>query len=392
MPKRYTPRESFLPLSYPTIREAEIREVEDTLRSGWITTGPKAARFEEQFSRLLGGSEALALSSATAGLHLGLIALALQPGDEVITPSITWASAVNMIELLGATPVFVDVDPHTLLIDVAAAAAAMTPRTVGLLPVHFAGAPCDLDSLQEIARSYDLWLFEDAAHALGTQYKGRQVGGFGELGVFSFHPIKNITTAEGGALACSSKELARKLRALRFHGLEKSAWERYRKEGSPQVEIAFPGFKYNFTDIQAALGLPQLRSLDEFNARRCALSCRYDERLAELVGVKPLTAPPWDHRHAHHLYVVAISEESGLNRDRFVEELKKRGIGTGIHFRAMHTQPYYARKYPEFMGRLPHSEWASAHICSLPLFPLMSDEDLDDVINAIRDTLACARG
>jgi dTDP-4-amino-4,6-dideoxygalactose transaminase len=385
-------REGFLPFSRPVIRQAEIDEVVDTLRSGWITTGPKAERFEREFARVTGFREVLALSSATAGLHIGLLALGLKPGDEVITTSMTWAATVNMIEVAGARPVFVDVHPGTLLMDAEAAAAAITERTKGFLPVHFAGAPCDLDPLLQAARRRGLWVFEDAAHGLGTHYKGRQVGCFDRLGVFSFHPIKNMTTGEGGALVTSESDLARRLRALRFHGLEKSAWNRYAEGGSLQIEVAAPGFKYNFMDLQAAIGLHQLASVEEFNERRRALASLYDTLLGEVPEIERPAVPAWEHRHARHLYVVTLGDAARLGRDAFMTALKERGVGTGLHFRAVHTQPYYAHKYPEWTGRLPHTERASERICSLPLFPLMTDDDVGYVVAAIRDVLVHARG
>ncbi len=272
-------RPDFLPFSKPTIRQAEIDEVVDSLKSGWITTGPKAQKFEEAFAAYTGFPIALALSSATAGLHIGLMALGLKPGDEVITTPMTWVATVNMIEVLGGKPVFVDIHPDTLQIDERQVEGAVTDRTVGILPVHFGGAPCHMDPLLDVASRHGLWIFEDAAHGVGTLYKGQHVGCMDRLGVFSFHPIKNMTTAEGGVLVLRDEDMARKLRALRFHGLEKQAWNRYAEGGSPQVEVIMPGFKYNFMDLQAAIGLPQLASVNEFNARRIELAGLYQELL-----------------------------------------------------------------------------------------------------------------
>ena len=391
MDRTFVKRDTFLPFSKPTLGQPEIDEVVATLKSGWITTGPRAERFEADFGAYVGAPIALALSSATAGLHIGLLALGLKPGDEVVTTSLTWAASVNMIELAGARPVFADVDPDTLQIDPAAAAAAVGPATVGILPVHFAGAPCDLGRLGATAERHGLWLFEDAAHGVGTTYAGRHVGLFGRLGVFSFHPIKNMTTAEGGVLTLADGELARALRALRFHGLEKSAWNRYAEGGSPQVEVVRPGFKYNFTDLQAAIGIHQLAAVDEYNARRRELAARYDELLAEVPEIGRPGVPAYDHHHTWHLYVVKVLDSAGLSRDAFMAALRERNVGTGLHFRAVHTQPYYADKYPEWRGRLPHSEWVSERICSLPLFPLMEDDDVDHVVAAIKDVLAHAR-
>jgi dTDP-4-amino-4,6-dideoxygalactose transaminase len=388
MPRPFVKRDVFLPFSRPTIRQVEIDEVVDSLRSGWITTGPKAERFEQDFAAYVGAPEVLALSSATAGIHIGLIALGLAPGDEVITTPLTWAATVNMIEVLGATPVFVDIDRATLQIDPAAVEAAVSERTVGILPVHFAGAPCDLDALGAIAQRHGLWIFEDAAHGVGTRYKGRHVGLDDALGVFSFHPIKNMTTGEGGMLTLRDPERARRLRALRFHGLEKSAWNRYAEGGTPQVEIVLPGFKYNFMDLQAALGIHQLASVDEFNAARCALAAVYDELLGNVPELERPGVAAYEHTHSWHLYVPKVLDTAGMTRDAFMTALRERGIGTGLHFRAVHTQPYYAEKYPQWIGHLPNAEWVSERILSLPLFPMMSEDDVRHVVAAIEDVLA----
>jgi dTDP-4-amino-4,6-dideoxygalactose transaminase len=388
----FAKRPDFLPFSRPTIRQVEIDEVVDSLRSGWITTGPKAARFENDFAAYTGFPHVLALSSATAGQHIGLIALGLKPGDEVITTPMTWASTINMIEVAGATPVYVDIHRSTLQIDERQLEAAVTARTVGIIPVHFAGAPADVDAILAVARRHGLWVFEDAAHGVGCLYKGTHVGCFDRLGVFSFHPIKNITTGEGGMLVTRDEELAKKLKALRFHGLEKQAWNRYAEGGSPQVEIVLPGFKYNFMDLQAALGIHQLASVGEFNERRRALAAVYDDLLASVPEVEPLGRPAYDHFHTHHLYVVKVLDEARMTRDEFIAALRERNVGTGIHFRAVHTQPYYASKYPQWIGRLPVAEWVSERLCSIPLFPLMTDDDPGYVVDAIKDALARRKG
>jgi dTDP-4-amino-4,6-dideoxygalactose transaminase len=391
MTKPFVRRDTFLPISKPTIRQVEIDEVVDTLRSGWLTTGPKAERFEKDFAAYTGYPEALALSSATAGLHIGLIALGVGPGDEVITTPMTWAATVNMIEQAGAVPVLVDVDRDTLQIDPAQLEAAVTPRTRGILPVHYAGAPADLDAILAAARRHGLWVFEDAAHGVGTRYKGRHVGAFDRIGVFSFHPIKNMTAGEGGCLVLHDPTLASRLRALRFHGLEKSAWNRYAEGGTPQVEIVLPGFKYNFMDLQAALAIHQLAAVDGFNARRRMLAGLYDALLADVAGVARPGVPAYEHDHTWHLYVVKVLDAAGLRRDAFMAALKRRNVGTGVHFRAVHTQPYYAAKYPKNIGRLPEAEWASDRICSLPLFPEMTEDDVRHVVDAVKDVLAHPR-
>ncbi len=388
----FAKRSEFLPFSRPTIRQVEIDEVVDSLKSGWITTGPKAERFERDFAAYTGFPHVLALSSATAGQHIGLIALGLKPGDEVITTPMTWASTVNMIEVAGATPVYVDIHRDTLQIDERQIEAAVTARTVGIIPVHYAGAPADVDAILAVARRHGLWVFEDAAHGVGCLYKGTHVGCFGRLGVFSFHPIKNITTGEGGMLVTRDEVLAKKLKALRFHGLEKQAWNRYAEGGTPQVEIVLPGFKYNFMDLQAALGIHQLASVGEFNERRRALAALYDELLAPVPEIEPLGLPAYDHFHTRHLYVVKVLDEARMTRDEFIAALRERNVGTGIHFRAVHTQPYYAGKYPQWVGRLPVAEWVSERLCSIPLFPLMTDGDSRYVVDAIKDVLAQRRG
>lgn len=385
--RTFVKRDTFLPFSRPTIRQVEIDEVVATLESGWITTGPRAERFEKDFAAYTGAAHALALSSATGGLHIGLAALGLGPGDEVITTAMTWAATVNMIEVLGGRPVFVDVHPDTLQIDPVAVEAAVGPRTVGILPVHFGGAPCDMDPLLETARRHGLWIFEDAAHGVGTRYKGQHVGAMQRLGVFSFHPIKNMTTGEGGVLTLEDPELARRLTALRFHGLERTAWDRYAAGGRPQVEIVLPGFKYNFMDLQAALGIHQLAAVDEWNARRRELAALYEELLAGVEEIGRPGVPTYDHFHTWHLYPVRVLDAAGLVRDDFMAALGRRNVGTGLHFRAVHTQPYYAAKYPEWLGALPATEWASERICSLPLFPAMNEEDVAYVVAAIEDVL-----
>jgi len=396
MAKPFVKRDTFLPFSRPTIRQVEIDEVVDTLRSGWITTGPKAERFEKDFAAYVGAPEVLAVSSATGGLHIGLIALGVKPGDEVIITPMTWAATSNMVEVLGGTTVFVEIDPDTLQIDPAAVEAAVTPRTVGMIPVHFGGAPCDVDPLLEIARRHSLWIFEDAAHGVGTLYKGKHVGLFDKLAAFSFHPIKNMTTGEGGMLTLTDPDLAKTLRALRFHGLEKQAWNRYAEGGTPQVEIVLPGFKYNFMDLQAALGIHQLASVNEFNARRIELAAIYHELFAEIPEIGRPGIPSYDHFHTWHLYVIKVLDAAGItgpgnNRDNFMAALRARNVGTGLHFRAVHTQPYYRDKYPGVLGSLPKAEWASERICSLPLFPDMTEDDVRYVVDAVKDVLAHAK-
>jgi len=303
----------------------------------------------------------------------------------------TWVSTPNMVELLGGTNVFVDADRDTLLASPEAIAAAITPRTKVVIPVHYAGAPVDLDGIRAVCRAKGVTLLEDAAHAIGTHYKGREVGGQ-DTAIFSLHPIKNITSGEGGVLTTNNDALAKKLRRLRFHGLEVDAHDRSQQGRSPQAEVQEPGYKQNMPDMNAVLALRQLPRLDEFIERREAISALYRRELANVDGVLPLADPAWSHRHARHLFVVRIDERTaGLDRTAFMEGLKKRNIGTGIHFLASHTHRWYRENRGQWMGTLPNTEWNSARICTIPMFPDMTDADAMDVVQAIKETLAGAR-
>jgi UDP-4-amino-4-deoxy-L-arabinose-oxoglutarate aminotransferase len=380
-------RESFLPFSKPSISEEEIASVAQVLRSGWITTGPKTAEFEESFSRYCGAGGGVALCSATAGMHLLLKALGIGPGDEVITPSMTWVSTVNMIVLCGATPVFADIDRHNLMVTAEHIEPCITERTRLILPVHFAGAAADMDPIRRLCAGRSISLAEDAAHAVGTEYKKKKIGATGTA-IFSFHPIKNITTGEGGMFCSDDPDLLDAIRRLKFHGLGVDAFDRKSQGRNPQAEVLEPGYKYNLTDIAAVLGLGQLKRLDDFIAKRAELAARYHELLAEVDEILPLAIPDYDMRHAWHLFIVRLdTERAGMSRNTFMEELKKKNIGTGIHFLAAHTQKYYRESRKDLHGTLPNTEWNSERICSLPLFPAMTNEDVDDVVQAVKEVL-----
>ena len=380
-------RSEFLPFSRPSISEDDIAAVGAVLRSGWITTGPKASEFERVFSEYVGCSHAVALSSATAGMHLALHALGIGPGDEVVTPSLTWVSTVNLIVLAGATPVFADVDRETLMVTPETVASCLSSRTRVIIPVHYAGAPVDLDGLRRLAAGRSIPLIEDAAHALGTEYKGERVGHRG-ISIFSFHPIKNITTGEGGMFCCEDEELAERVRRLKFHGLGVDAHDRTMQGRSPQAEVQEPAFKYNMMDLSAALGIGQLARVEELNARRAELARHYRRRLADVAGILPVCDPLFHFKHAWHLFIVRLdTDRCGLTRDEFMQALKQRNIGTGIHFRAVHLQKYYAGTMNVGRGALPNTEWNSDRICSLPLFPEMTIEDVDEVVAAIEEVL-----
>jgi dTDP-4-amino-4,6-dideoxygalactose transaminase len=381
-------RNGFLPFSRPSIGQEEIEEVADTLKSGWITTGNKTQRFERAFGDYVRSKHAIALASATAGLHLGLIALGIGPGDEVITSPMTFVATVNQIVLTGARAVLIDIDPHTLMIDTNQIEERITDRTKAILPVHFAGAPADMDPIVDLAKKHGLKILEDAAHGLGTRYKGRHVGVIGDAGVFSFHPIKNITTGEGGMFVTDDDSLANTIRLLKFHGLTSEAWQRYRRDGVPQVEMIMPGYKYNMTDLQASLGIHQLAQLDRFNLRRTELADLYTRLLSPMEVLDLPGLPSYDHQHGWHLYTVRLrTGRLGIDRDTFMNELKTRNIGTGLHFRAVHLYDYYAKTLGYARGSLPVAADASERILSLPLFPGMGDDDAHDVAAAIRDIL-----
>lgn len=370
----------FLPFSRPSMGDAELAALREVLQSGWITTGPKNQALEEAFCALTGNRHAIAVSSATGGMHVTLMALGISAGDEVITPSQTWVSTLNMICLLGATPVMIDVDPDNLMITPEAVEAAITPRTKAIVPVHYAGAPVDIDAIRAIAERHAIPVIEDAAHAAGTYYKGRHVGWRGTA-IFSFHAIKNMTCAEGGLVVTDDDELAARIRSLKFHGLGVDAYDRQTLGRAPQAEVISPGFKYNLADINAALALVQLDKLAAANQRRAAIAQRYLRELA-YTPFRPLAVPSWEHQHAWHLFIIRVDEAAcGISRDALMEKLKAMGIGTGLHFRAAHTQKYYRERFPDVS--LPHTEWNSARICSIPLFPDMTDDDVTRVISAL---------
>lgn len=379
---------SFLPFSRPAIGDEEIAAVTQVLKSGWITTGPKNQELEQLFCQTFGCKHAIAVSSATAGMHVTLMALNIGPGDEVITPSQTWVSTINLITLLGATPVFVDVDRDTLMTDATRIAKAITPRTKAIIPVHYAGAPADLDPIYMLAAQHQIMVVEDAAHAVGTRYRERWIGQQGTA-IFSFHAIKNMTCAEGGLVTTDDDELAAKVRMLKFHGLGVDAFDRQMQGRKPQAEVITPGYKYNLADINAAIAVVQLHRLPELNARRAVLVARYRELLAD-TPLQPLAVPDYPHLHSNHLFMVRVdAKHCGIDRDAFMQALQQQEIGTGLHFRAAHTQKYYREKYPEVS--LPDTEWNSACLCTLPLFPDMTDDDLERVVRVIHQVLESNR-
>jgi UDP-4-amino-4-deoxy-L-arabinose-oxoglutarate aminotransferase len=384
-------RSEFLPFSRPSISRQEIDAVVEVLTSGWITTGKKSAQFEQKICDYIGCAGAVALCSATGGMHLLLKALDIGPGDEVITPSMTWVSTVNLTVLAGATPVFVDIDRETLMMRAESLEGKITPRTRLIIPVHFAGAAADMDIIRKTVSAcsdQDIFIAEDAAHAMGTEYKGERVGRQG-TSIFSFHPIKNITTGEGGMFCSDDEKLINRVRQLKFHGLGVDAYDRHTQSRSPQAEVLEPGYKYNMTDISAVLGLGQLSRLQEFNRKRSELASLYLEKISGIHEILPLGIPSYQMKHSWHLFIVRLDiEKAGMDRDEFMRELKGRNIGTGIHFRAVHLQKYYTEAMQTRRGMLPNTEWNSDRIVSLPLFPDMTEKDIDSVIEAIKEVLS----
>jgi UDP-4-amino-4-deoxy-L-arabinose-oxoglutarate aminotransferase len=384
-------RDDFLPFSRPALGEEEAAAVAESLRSGWITSGPRVAELEDAFRGLTGAPHAIAVASATAGLHIVLTALGIGPGDEVVTPSMTFASTVNQIALRGATPVFADCDYGTLEVLASDVAVRISARTKAVIPVHFAGAPADLDPIRAAADRSGIPVIEDAAHAIGTQYKGVPVGAPprpgvpGNIAIFSFHPIKNITTAEGGMVTCHDDALAARLRLLRFHGIERDAWRRYGKGGTPHYDVHEPGYKCNLTDVQAAIGVVQMRRLGELNARRAELAGRYLEYLHGVQGIDLPQGVPYPHTHSWHLFIVKVK---GMDRDLFIGELAARNVGVGLHFPPCHLLSYVLNRYGTGYGNLPETEQAGRRIVSLPLFPGMADGDVEYVCEAVREILA----
>lgn len=383
----------FLPFALPDVGEEEQRAVCDAMASGWMTTGPVTKRFEEEFAAYIGGGvQAIAVNSATAGLHLALEALGIGPGDEVIAPSLTFTATVEVARYLGADAVLIDIDPVTLTISPDAVRAAITPRTKALMPVHYAGLACDMAPLLEIAREAGLYVVEDAAHALPTTYRGETIGALAsDITVFSFYANKTMTTGEGGMVVTRSPELAKRIKVMRLHGIDRDAFDRFRSnKPSWYYEIVAPGFKYNLTDLASAIGTVQLKRLPAFLKRRQQLAARYAEDLADLSLILPADAPSGD-IHAWHLYVLRLNDEAkarGLTRDLVIEGLSERGIGTSVHYVPLHRQPYWRDRYALTPDRFPVTEDAYQRMFTIPLYTKMTDEDQQRVVAALRAVLA----
>lgn len=380
---------NFLPFALPEIGEEEIQEVVSCLRSGWITTGPKTKQFEQEFAAYIGGDvEAIAVNSATAGLHLALEALNIGPGDEVIVPTLTFTSTAEVVRYMGADVVFVDINPETLNIDVNAIRRAITAKTKVIMPVHYAGLACEMEEILTLADEYNLKVVEDAAHAFPTNYKNQLVGTLkSDVTVFSFYANKTMTTGEGGMVVTRNQEVANRIRMMRIHGISRDAFDRFvSKTPAWFYEVVAPGFKYNLTDIASAIGIHQLKKIDQFLTRRQELANRYFLELADL----PLLLPAEAHDggvHAWHLYVVRLKENAKLCRDELIVKLAEIGIGTSVHYIPLHRQPYWRETYQLEPEDFPEADLAFQSMLSLPLYTKMTDDDQSRVIVALRNLL-----
>lgn len=384
-------QDKYLYFHRPSFGKEEEDEVIATLRSGWITTGERTKQFERDFKQYIGARHAVGVNSCTAGLHLALLCAGVGPGDEVITSPITFAATANVIVHVGAKPVFVDVEPDTLNIDAAKIEAKITKKTKAVIPVHFIGQPCDMDVISGLANEHNLVCIEDAAHAVETVYKNRKVGAISPFTAFSFYATKNITTGEGGMVTTNTDEAEEKLRILSLHGISKDAWKRYSESGYKHWEIIYPGFKYNMFDIQAALGIHQLKKIDRFWVRRKQIVEMYNTAFADMPGIEPVfqKVKHDGDKNAYHLYVIRVNtDQIRVTRDDVLNLIQERGIGVGVHFRAVHLSPYYSNTYGFKPGMFPVAEYNSERVISLPLYPSLSDDDVAHVIGTVKDIVS----
>lgn len=380
-------RKKFLVFGAPDIREEEIEEVVKTLKSGWLSTGPKVAKFEEEFKNYIGCKHAIALNSCTAGLHLALEIVGAKEGDEVITTPLTFASTANVIIHQGAIPVFADVERKTGNVDPEEIKKRITKKTKAVIPVHLYGRPCRMDEIMEIAKENNLLVIEDAAHAAEARYRNKKIGNIGDLTAFSFYATKNVVTGEGGMITTNDDQWAKKLRVLRLHGLSKDAWKRYSAEGFTPYDILYPGYKYNMMDIQAALGIHQLKRAEENLKIREKYFRMYNQAFTEIPEIEtPIEEK--DIRHARHLYTILLKlEKLKCDRNQFAVALRAENIGIGIHFLALHLSSYYKKRFGYKRGDLPHAEYISDRTISLPLSTKLTEEDINDVIDAVRKVI-----
>jgi dTDP-4-amino-4,6-dideoxygalactose transaminase len=381
-------RKEFLIFGSPLIEEDEIREVEATLRSGWLGTGPKVTAFEKMFKEYTGAKYALALNSCTAGLHLSMLVSGIGPGDEVITTPLTFCASANAIIHANAKPVFVDVEKISMNIDPERIEEAVSPRTKAIMPVHLAGRPCNMDAILDIAHRHDLFVIEDAAHCIEGWYKGRKVGNIGDLTCFSFYVTKNIVTGEGGMMTTNREDWADKVKMYALHGMSKDAWMRYSDEGFKHYQVIYPGFKYNMMDIQASLGIHQMKRVAKYLKRREEIWGMYDKAFADSPVITP--APPEPNTvHARHLYTLLIHiDQISMSRDEVQQRLHEMNIGTGIHFVSLHLHEYYGKTFNFKPDDFPNAKFISDRTISLPLSAKLTNDDVDDVIDAVQEILA----
>lgn len=380
-------RKDFLVFGAPAIEQAEVDEVVDSLRSGWLGTGPKVHRFERDFAAYKGVPYAAALNSCTAALHLSILAAGIGPGDEVITSPLTFCATVNAIIHAGATPVLADIDPETMNIDADAVAAKVTPKTRAILPIHFAGRPCDMDALLAIAQRHGLKVIEDCAHAVEAEYRGRKTGTFGDFGCFSFYVTKNVVTGEGGVVLARREEDISRIKVLGLHGMSKDAWKRFSDEGYKHYQVVECGFKYNMMDLQAAIGIHQLARVEAGWQRRREIWARYDAAFAPLPVTRPAPPEPWV-RHAYHLYTLLVNSDTcGIGRDAFLDAMTALNIGVGVHYLSVPEHPYYQQTFGWSPDHFPHATRIGRETVSVPLSPGLTDADVADVIDAVRTAL-----
>jgi len=382
-------RKFFLPFHKASIGEKEIREVVDALGSGWITTGPKTKKFEEEFVGCVGAKYGVAVNSCTAAMHLALAAIGIKEGDEVIVPVMTFTATAEVVTYFKATPVFIDCDSDTLLMDVGLLEEKITPKTKAIIPVHYAGQACDIDAILEIAQKYGIKVIWDAAHSFPTEYKGKMVGSFPDITCFSFYATKTLAMGEGGMAVTDNKEYADRMRILSLHGMSKNAWNRYSKEGSWYYEIVAPGYKYNLTDIAAAIGLVQLSRRGKLLKKRQKIAQVYRDAFQGMEELTPLKLLSYGSM-AWHLFVIKLNlEKLSIDRNRFISELNDRNIGSSVHFIPLHLHPYWKEAYGLKESDFPTASAIYKQIISLPIFPDMADEDAGDVVSAVKDIVSC---
>jgi dTDP-4-amino-4,6-dideoxygalactose transaminase len=368
------------------IEQPEIDEVVASLKSGWLGTGPKTHKFEEMFKEYKGSKYAMALNSCTAALHLSMLAIDIKPGDEVIVPAMTFASTASVVIHAGGTPVFADCEKDTMNIDPGDIERKISPKTKAIIPVHFAGRACNMDAIMDIANRHDLKVVEDCAHAIETEYQGKKAGTFGDLGCFSFYVTKNIVTGEGGMAITDNEEYADMMKIMALHGMSKDAWKRFSDSGYKHYQVLYPGYKYNMMDIQAAIGIHQLPRVNRYWKRRQEIWNRYNEAFEDLPVFTPA---PIEHgtRHSYHLYTLLLDVDNlnlNMTRDKFLEEMTKRNIGVGVHYIALHLHPYYQKTFGYKRGDFPNAEWISDRTVSMPLSAKLTDEDVEDVTEAVK--------